>query len=77
MLFCGGGKSTKRGYQVLSDGRVKREGKEVTYNRHISLALPPSRKGFKCLGLSIFKFKLQQGNQVEMAQTEGKIKVIS
>lgn len=59
---------------MLSDRRVKREGKGVTYNRHIGLALLPSKKGFKCLGLSILN--LGYSKVVEIVQREGEIKVI-
>lgn len=57
---------------------LKREGMGMAYNRHIGSVLPPSEKGFKCLGLSTFRFRLQQESQVEMAQAEGeKSKLLS
>lgn len=44
--------------------RLRGEGMGKTYNRHIGSVLPLSEKGFKCLDLCVFQFRLQQDSQV-------------
>lgn len=46
----------------------------MTYNRHIGLALLPSKKGFKCLGLSILNLGYSKIVKLRLSTEKVKLK---